>query len=180
MAGARTRVAGAAQLPPAPPTLAAFRAQASLPAAMAGETSSPTRPAWQGGGGQPERDGAKVASRSATGRRCPAGERRGGGDRLARGGKPSGTRRSNGEVGQHVIAEALYPSGNGVNGRLLNFYRAFFRSRCSTIFDIRVLKERIAAPGAGSLNLVLLALYPVCDAVQRVQRKMEWLLHGGT
>ena len=93
-----------------------------------------------------------MASRSAAGRRWPAGERRGGGDRLARGGKPSGACRSNGEVGQHVIAEALYPSGNGVNGRLLNFYRAFFRSHCSTIFDIRVLKERIAAPGAGSLT----------------------------
>ena len=133
------------------------------------------RPLRRGLGGR-----AEVASQSAAGRRCPAGEQRGGGDRLARGGKPSSTRRSNGEVGQHVIAEALYPSGNGVNGRLLNFYKAFFHSRCSSLSSIRVLKERIAAPGAGSLNLVLLALYPVCDAVQRVQRKMEWLLQGGT
>ena len=68
-AGARTRAAGAAQLPPAPPTLAALRAQASLPTAMAGETSSPTRPARQGGGGRPERGVAEVSGRRAAERR---------------------------------------------------------------------------------------------------------------
>ena len=99
-------------------------------------TASAAGVGWPGRAGLPPggHGGRDVLSDAAyaAGRRWPAGERRGGGDRLARGGKPSGARRSNGEVGQHVIAEALYPSGNGVNGRLLNFYRAFFRSRCST------------------------------------------------
>ena len=105
--------------------------QASLPVAMAGETCSPMRPARQGGGGRLESGGAEVTGWHAEGSRRARAE---------------ATARWAGEVGQHVIAEALYPSGNGVNGRLLNFYRVFFRSRCSTLSCIRVLKERIAAP----------------------------------
>jgi len=30
-----------------------------------------------------------------------------------------------------------------------------------------------------AINLVMLALYPECEAVQRVQRNMEWILQGG-
>ena len=31
-----------------------------------------------------------------------------------------------------------------------------------------------------AINLVMLALSPVCEVVQRVQRNMEWLIWGGT